>query len=277
MQKKSSTKGKGARRKPAPQPAPFSVADQLRDFGFRAYSAALGFYARHHADAGALEAYTTAARLGFDVPADRDSNAALAHHISEAIRIAGERADLPASLFNDLGNAGSDFLNDLPSLAAFNDSEPCILARARSLRRADERAEGRREELSKAVLEISMSSGVMVDHPALARRAFLAKPEPKKKTSAEWRYWKLCQIEHAFENRTDARDLYRQAWEYVKELFKGLLLCPDFWHVDLITPLLPHLIIARQEIDEIYAHEKRTRAGVKGAKKRKARKGAEEK
>ncbi len=121
---KNSTKWRGARRK---RPAPFNIADELRVFGFKAYSAALDFYARHHDDPAALAAYVEAAGVSFNLPADRNSNEALAHHQSEAIRIVEDRDDLPASLLRDLGGALNNFLNDLPSLADFHQSEACIL------------------------------------------------------------------------------------------------------------------------------------------------------
>ncbi len=59
-------------------------------------------------------------------PAD-DSNESLARHISEAIRITNERDDLPACLYNGLCEAWNDFVNDLPSLAAYQDSEPYMV------------------------------------------------------------------------------------------------------------------------------------------------------
>jgi hypothetical protein len=43
--------------------------------------------------------------------------------LSEAIRIVNESDDLPASLCRDLSEAWNNFINDLPSLIAFQDSE----------------------------------------------------------------------------------------------------------------------------------------------------------
>jgi hypothetical protein len=82
----------------------------LRDFGFNAYSAALDFYSRHHADAGALEAYTTAARHGFDVPADRDSIEAFAYHLSEVLRLAGSIDVVSEEFYRTLADAANDHI-----------------------------------------------------------------------------------------------------------------------------------------------------------------------
>jgi hypothetical protein len=102
------------------------------------------------------------------------------------------------------------------------------------------------------------------------KQAALQAPEPKDKRSAEWRYWKLRQVERAFAER-DQTEGYDAAWRFVRELFDGLYHEPNFWHVDLVLPLLPHLIIARQKIDEIFRYEHRSQAGMKGARTRKQR------
>lgn len=104
----------------------------------------------------------------------------------------------------------------------------------------------------------------------------LAKPEPKDKLSAEWRYWKLRRIEHAFGGARmtpEGKQPYAEAWAYCRGLLRGLYANEDFWRVDFILPLLPHFISARQAIDEMDRYERRMRAGMKGAATRKANKG----
>jgi antitoxin (DNA-binding transcriptional repressor) of toxin-antitoxin stability system len=92
---------------------------------------------------------------------------------------------------------------------------------------------------------------------------WLTMPEPKDKTSDEWRYWTLRRMERAFEG--DDHAAYKGAWAEFTALLKGLMADEDFWHIGNALSLLPHLIIARQQIDERNAREKRSRAGMKGA------------
>lgn len=102
----------------------------------------------------------------------------------------------------------------------------------------------------------------------------LAEPEPKDKLSAKWRYWKLRQIEHAFgpaRMTSEGKQPYAEAWDYCHELFDGLYTNRDFWDAVFILPLLPNLICARQAIDETDRHDRRMRAGMKGAATRKAK------
>ena len=54
----------------------------------------------------------------------------------------------------------------------------------------------------------------------------------------------------------------------------GLMRDEDFWHVNNALALLPHLIIARQEIDRRGARDKRLKAAMKAAQTRAAQKGA---
>jgi len=107
------------------------------------------------------------------------------------------------------------------------------------------------------------------------RAADLAKPEPKDKTSDAWRIWKLRQIEHAFGDermKPEGKAAYTAAHNYFRDLLTGLYCCADFYRTDFILRLLPELIGIRQEIDEMYAYERRMRAGVKGAETREANK-----
>ncbi len=88
-------------------------------------------------------------------------------------------------------------------------------------------------------------------------------PEPEDKTSDEWRCWKLRRMEKAFDG--DDSEAYKQAWAEFKLLLNDLMAVEEFWHTGNARALLPHLIIARQQIDKQKAREKRVRAGVKGA------------
>jgi len=93
--------------------------------------------------------------------------------------------------------------------------------------------------------------------------------EPKDKLSDEWRAWKIRQVETAFKGE-DA-DAFESAGAEVRQLLKGLMADGDFWHTGNMRVLLPHLIIARQEIDRAELQDKRMDAGMKGASTRKAR------
>ncbi len=90
---------------------------------------------------------------------------------------------------------------------------------------------------------------------------WLTMPEPKDKTSDEWRYWKLRRMERAFDGEDGAE--YKQAWQEFKLLLNDLMAEEDFWHTGNAHALLPHLIIARQQIDKQKARAKRVRAAKK--------------
>ncbi len=97
-------------------------------------------------------------------------------------------------------------------------------------------------------------------------------PEPEDTTSDEWRYWKLRRMERAFEGSD--REARRQAWAEFTALLESLMADEDFWHISNACALLPHLIIARQRIDETRAFEKRQSAAAKGAAARRKKAGA---
>ncbi len=98
-------------------------------------------------------------------------------------------------------------------------------------------------------------------------------PEPEDKTSDEWRYWKLRRMEKAFDDGDGAA--YKQAWAEFKLLLNDLMAVEEFWHTGNARTLLPHLIIARQEIDHARAFEKRERAKAVGAGVRRKKGGAQ--
>lgn len=100
----------------------------------------------------------------------------------------------------------------------------------------------------------------------------LAKPEPKDKLSDEWRYWKLRQIGHAFDNRGNDGDAYNAAHGYFRELLTGLYRDEDFYRVGFILHLLPHLIIARQELDATELADRQSEAATRRTRKAKAAK-----
>ncbi len=97
-------------------------------------------------------------------------------------------------------------------------------------------------------------------------------PEPKDKASDEWRYWTLRRKERA--NEGDDRAAYKQAWAEFTALLKGLMADESFWHTGNARDLLPHLIIARQQIDHARAFEKRQSAAAKGTAARRKKAGA---
>lgn len=104
---------------------------------------------------------------------------------------------------------------------------------------------------------------------AQKKRERLNAPEPKDKLSDEWRYWKIAQITEGMGGRDKSQEAYNAAWDEFRELFEGLRATPSFWHVDNALALLPHLIIARQEIDRLDQQQRRSDAAVKGARTRK--------
>ncbi|HEX8177849.1 MAG TPA: hypothetical protein VF543_22360 [Pyrinomonadaceae bacterium] len=89
-------------------------------------------------------------------------------------------------------------------------------------------------------------------------------PEPKDKSSNDWRVWKVRQLERAF-NGTDAK-AYDAAWTEYQALLRGLVSDRQFYHVSYALALLPHLLAARQEIDATIAREKRS-SQKRGGKK----------
>ena len=101
---------------------------------------------------------------------------------------------------------------------------------------------------------------------------WLTMPEPKDKTSDEWRYWKLRHMERAFDGEDGAA--YKQAWAEFTALLKGLMADESFWHTGNARDLLPSLIIARQQIDHARAFEKRQSAAAKGTAARRKKAGA---
>ena len=103
---------------------------------------------------------------------------------------------------------------------------------------------------------------------ASRRRAELTKPEPQDRTSAEWRYWKLRRMEQAFQSGD--KEGYRAAWDEFEALLMGLLRDENFWRAQSALTLLPHLMIARQEIDRT----KHSPAAKKSARARTAKGGA---
>jgi hypothetical protein len=71
-------------------------------------------------------------------------------------------------------------------------------------------------------------------------------PEPKNWLSPQWRYWKIRQLTHALTG--DDTDAYAAAWKEYQTLLRGLVANEDFYHVSFALSLLPHLLVARQDI-----------------------------
>lgn len=75
-------------------------------------------------------------------------------------------------------------------------------------------------------------------------------------------------MEYAFTSSLVDHSQYAQAWKEYKALLTGLVADEDFWHVSYALKLLPYLLIARQEIDEMNLRQKRMRAALKGVQTR---------
>ena len=95
-------------------------------------------------------------------------------------------------------------------------------------------------------------------------------PEPKDKRSDEWRDWKIAQLRHGLLAGAGDHESYARAWAEFRGLLYGLLADGDFWHVSHALALLPTLLSARQEIDELHARDERSRAALKGWETRRA-------
>ncbi len=115
--------------------------------------------------------------------------------------------------------------------------------------------------------EIIDDFNAQLQRSAEAQRVkWLTMSEPKDKTSSEWRYWTLRRTAHAFQNGDMAAR--KEAWNEFEALLKGLMADASFWHISNALALMPHLIIARQEIDKMNARERRAQAAIKGVLKR---------
>ncbi len=98
------------------------------------------------------------------------------------------------------------------------------------------------------------------------RKERAARPEPEDTTSDEWRYWKIANLRLDF--RSGNTDAYRRAHAEFRELLTGLYHDENFWHVSNALALLPHLIIARQEIEKMERADAEDRAKVMDEAKR---------
>jgi hypothetical protein len=72
----------------------------------------------------------------------------------------------------------------------------------------------------------------------------LSQPEPKDKTSRDWRIWKLRHIEAGFDAPRDSAE-WVQAWRDFDEFFEHF--AGDSLNVTTATAILPSLIIAWQD------------------------------
>jgi hypothetical protein len=185
----------------------------------------------------------------------------------------GNGAHLLATFADEVTQGGSDGLVLDPDSEFF---VPVFVQAARDVGRRNEdyialKRLVERAEAGESLAEIEAERERKCDErSAELQRERLNAPEPKNKRSDAWRYWKLRQIEHAFENRENDQQAYEQASAFVRELVEGLYNSPDFWNMTFIAPMLAHFIIARQKLDGQKLRAKR--AGSKGIKTRTARK-----
>jgi hypothetical protein len=96
----------------------------------------------------------------------------------------------------------------------------------------------------------------------------IAKPEPKDKTSDEWRYWKLRRIEAGFTDHEGSTEKYAEAWREFREFFHGYMKNAT---VESAVALLPTLITAHQRQLAYERQDRRRDAGRRGAQTRKAK------
>ena len=193
-----------------------------------------------------------------------------------------------ATAYNYLRQVYDELLNGA-ALLDFTEAQFFNFAFPRAARRAERKAQGQTvahvetgavrayAELQSIIAQLDQ--GATLDQLAEAReakraelraataRAELDAPEPKNKLSKEWRYWKLRHLEADFASGDPAR--FQAAFDYFSKLIRGLLADENFYHVSHARALLPQLIIARQEIDEITQRERRAQAGQKAATTRK--------
>jgi hypothetical protein len=95
-----------------------------------------------------------------------------------------------------------------------------------------------------------------------------AKPEPKDKTSDEWRYWKLRRIEAGFYDYEGDTEKYAEAWREFREFFHGYMKNAT---VESAIALLPTLITTHQRQLAYERQDRRRDAGRRGAQTRKAK------
>ncbi|MGA9994817.1 MAG: hypothetical protein WBP93_05340 [Pyrinomonadaceae bacterium] len=155
----------------------------------------------------------------------------------------------------------------------FLDHDCCSQCGTSELHRAHHKIEGRIVEVQRTgqtVEEIYQAfEQRQKEWRALREEEERNAPEPKDRLSSQWRYWKLIQMQEAFES--DDAKTYSAAWREFTDLLKGLMADEDFWHVSNALPLLPLLIIARQDIDRLNKQERRLNGAMKATATRKAR------
>lgn len=105
----------------------------------------------------------------------------------------------------------------------------------------------KRGQSKKAALKAVEATDCQIELQRMKKRA--AQPEPKDTTSDEWRYWKIANLHLDF--RSGNTDAYRRAHDEFRTLLTGLYNNEGFWRVSNALALLPHLIIARQEIEKM--------------------------
>jgi hypothetical protein len=92
-------------------------------------------------------------------------------------------------------------------------------------------------------------------------------PEPKNWLSSEWRHWKIRQLTRALTG--DDSEAYNAAWEEYQKLLRALVADEDFYHTSFALALLPHLLVARQDIAQILGQKKDKRRKPEYLKARK--------
>jgi hypothetical protein len=132
---------------------------------------------------------------------------------------------------------------------------------------------GTREALRRALESGSYDLLCEVVNRARDGHALHPSGEPVDRLSNEWRYWKIREVEKAFSEK-EAK-AWGEAWDYYRDLLRGLMAEGSFWHTYFARNLLPYLIEARQHIDGLHQQERRVRAGMKGAAARQKKGGAE--
>jgi hypothetical protein len=94
-------------------------------------------------------------------------------------------------------------------------------------------------------------------------------PEPKDKTSDEWRHWTLRRIRADFESGDAER--YSRAWRKFDGLLKAQWLDENRNHVSISLPMLAPLVMGLQQAHEYERQEARSAAARKGAQTRRTK------
>jgi len=151
---------------------------------------------------------------------------------------------------------------------------PMFVAAARDLGGFDRRVVALRELVTRVEASVvdleelyAESKREQAERAERYKQEELEKPEPKDKTSSEWRHWKLRHVEHALDG--DDPKEFQAAVLFISELVGEMLATIKPGHTGTARSILASLIMERQERQR--AEKKAARKSTKKGKARKER------